>query len=55
MELPVKFREVLVLDLHYDMPIQQIAELLGIAAGTVKSRLYRARQKVQNKLGEHQI
>jgi len=55
MELPVKFREVLVLDLHYDMPIQQIAELLGIAAGTVKSRLHRARQKVQIKLGEHHL
>lgn len=45
MSLPRKFREVLVLDLYYEMPITQIAELLNVATGTVKSRLYRARKK----------
>ncbi|EFU41551.1 RNA polymerase, sigma-24 subunit, ECF subfamily protein [Paenibacillus vortex V453] len=53
MSLPRKFREVLVLDLYYEMPITQIAELLNVATGTVKSRLYRARKKVQNMLKEN--
>nr|WP_127590899.1 RNA polymerase sigma factor [Paenibacillus lautus] len=53
MTLPSKFREVLVLDLYYEMPMREIAELLHIATGTVKSRLYRARKKVQNMLKEN--
>ena len=53
MTLPRKFREVLILDLYYEMSINQIAEFLNLAAGTVKSRLYRARKKVQNLLKEN--
>lgn len=40
-------------DLYYEMSINQIAEFLILAAGTVKSRLYRARKKVQNLLKEN--
>ncbi|MFC7679404.1 RNA polymerase sigma factor [Paenibacillus sp. GCM10028914] len=50
MKLPDKLREVLVLDLKFDMSVAEISELMGIAGGTVKSRLYRARKKVQEKL-----
>jgi RNA polymerase sigma-70 factor, ECF subfamily len=46
MKLPLKLREVLVLDAKYEMTIREIAELLGISQGTVKSRLSRARAKV---------
>ncbi len=53
MALPRKFREVLILDLYYEMSINQIAELLNLAAGTVKSRLYRARKKMKNLLKEN--
>lgn len=53
MTLPRKFREVLILDLYYEMSINQIAEFLNLATGTVKSRLYRARKKVQNLLKEN--
>lgn len=53
MTLPRKFREVLILDIYYEMSIKQIADFLNLAAGTVKSRLYRARKKVQNLLKEN--
>jgi RNA polymerase sigma-70 factor (ECF subfamily) len=46
-ELPIKFREVLVLcDLH-EVDYAQTALILGIPVGTVRSRLFRARQRVQ--------
>ena len=46
-ELPIKFREVLVLcDLH-EVDYAQTALILGIPVGTVRSRLFRARQHVQ--------
>ena len=50
MKLPDKLREVLVLDLKAELSIGEIAELTGLPPGTVKSRLYRARHKVQDKL-----
>lgn len=46
MKLPVKFREVLVLDAKYGLTYKEIAQLLGLSEGTVKSRLSRARDKV---------
>ena len=42
-ELPESQREVLVLHYFADRQVQQIAEELGIAEGTVKSRLSRGR------------
>lgn len=47
LSLPVKLREVLSLDLRQELSVAEMAELLGIPEGTVKSRLYRARQKVE--------
>jgi RNA polymerase sigma-70 factor (ECF subfamily) len=44
--LPVKFREVLILDAKYGLSQREIAGLLGLSEGTVKSRLSRARAKV---------
>lgn len=46
MRLPLKFREVLLLDSHYEASIQEMAHMLGISEGTVKSRLHRARKKL---------
>ncbi|OMC97064.1 RNA polymerase subunit sigma-70, partial [Paenibacillus odorifer] len=37
-------------DLEYELSIKEIAELMNLSHGTVKSRLHRARQKIQNKL-----
>lgn len=50
MNLPDKLREVLVLDLKAGLPVKEIAELIRISPGTVKSRLHRARHKIQDKL-----
>lgn len=51
MALPIKSREVLILAFKYEMKIHEIAELLHISEGTVKSRLSRAKEKVKNELG----
>lgn len=41
-ELPVKMKEVVVLKYFHDLNDQEISEIAGIPAGTVKSRLHRA-------------
>lgn len=46
LRLPAKLREVLVLDAKYGLSMQEISELLHLPEGTVKSRLYRARQRM---------
>ncbi|WP_438494567.1 RNA polymerase sigma factor [Paenibacillus sp. IHBB 3054] len=50
MKLPDKFREVLVLDLRAELSVKEIAELTRLSPGTVKSRLHRARRKVQESI-----
>lgn len=45
-QLPRRFREVVILDAHYGLTAKEIAELLNISQGTVKSRLHRARMKI---------
>ena len=47
-ELPVPFREVVLLADVEEMSYQEIAETLGIPAGTVMSRLSRARVALRN-------
>ncbi len=54
-QLPVKFREVIVLDAKYHLSVSEIAGVLNISEGTVKSRLHRARKKMTGLLyGEGQ-
>jgi RNA polymerase sigma-70 factor (ECF subfamily) len=48
--LPLPYRTVLVLRELDEMPYDQIAEVLGIAEGTVKSRLIRGRELLRRKL-----
>lgn len=43
--LPDKFREPLVLELWEERGVREIADALGLPEGTVKSRLFRAREK----------
>ncbi|WP_223192226.1 RNA polymerase sigma factor [Paenibacillus sedimenti] len=45
-QLPRKFREIVILDAHYCLTAKEIAELLNISQGTVKSRLHRAHTKI---------
>ncbi|WP_409342559.1 RNA polymerase sigma factor [Paenibacillus sp. MBLB4367] len=54
MNLPKHHREVIVLDAHYEMSIEEISNLLGIAKGTVKSRLHRARRILAKKIKEEE-
>jgi len=50
MELPRKQREPLLLYAHYKFSIREIAELLHLTEGTVKSRLHRARAAMNRRL-----
>jgi RNA polymerase sigma-70 factor (ECF subfamily) len=52
--LPDAQREVLVLAHYEQMPLAEIAEVLGIEVGAVKSRLQRARGALREMLAEYQ-
>ena len=52
-DLPVEFREVIVLRELEDLSYKEIAEIAGIPLGTVMSRLARARKKLQLHLTQH--
>jgi RNA polymerase sigma-70 factor, ECF subfamily len=47
-----RHREVLVLHYLADLPVEEIASVLKIPAGTVKGRLFRARAALERELGE---
>lgn len=40
---------------YEDLPVAEIARVLGVAQGTVKSRLGRARQRLKEQLQEEEI
>jgi RNA polymerase sigma-70 factor (ECF subfamily) len=46
LQLPLKYREVVILFGHDQLSMQEIAQVLGINEGTVKSRLHTARLKL---------
>jgi RNA polymerase sigma-70 factor (ECF subfamily) len=48
--LPEEFRTVLVLRVIEEMPVEEVASALSISEGTVKSRLYRAKEKMRELL-----
>lgn len=49
-EMPLLEREVLVLFYLRELPIAQVAEVLAVPLGTVKSRLFRARNLLRDRL-----
>jgi RNA polymerase sigma-70 factor (ECF subfamily) len=51
--LPPKYKAVLVLRLYEDMSYEEIAKTLKISVGTVMSRLFRARERMQEMLKEY--
>src|SRR5579862_6443931 len=52
-ELPVHFREILLLCEVEEMSYQEISETLAVPIGTVMSRLSRARRTLRNQLRPH--
>jgi RNA polymerase sigma-70 factor (ECF subfamily) len=53
--LPDAFREVLVLRELEEMSYRQIADVTGLPAGTVMSRLSRARKRVEECARAHEM
>jgi RNA polymerase sigma-70 factor (ECF subfamily) len=53
--LPEAFRETVVLSDVEGMTYQEIGKILDIPVGTVKSRLFRARQMLQGKLYDYAV
>ena len=51
-ELPAPEREVLILFYLQDLSLDDCAQVLEIPAGTVKSRLFRARRLLRDRLVE---
>lgn len=45
-DLPPEQYQAVVLQYYHDLKVEEIAEMLNIRVGTVKSRLFRARQKL---------
>jgi RNA polymerase sigma-70 factor (ECF subfamily) len=54
-ELPDEYREAVVLSDVHDLRYSEIAEILGVPEGTVKSRLFRARRMLQKKLLDYAV
>jgi RNA polymerase sigma-70 factor (ECF subfamily) len=50
--LPFEFREIIVLKHFREFSYKEISEMLDIPLGTVMSRLYHARRKLKEKLGD---
>ncbi len=51
-KLGAKHREILILRNIKNMSYEDIADILGISVGTVKSRIARARESLRSKLGD---
>ncbi|MER5689888.1 RNA polymerase sigma factor [Streptomyces sp. NPDC002205] len=53
-ELPAAQRQVLVLRFYADLPVRDIARMLGLPEGTVKSRLHAAAGALRSRLGSEE-
>lgn len=49
-ELPLEYREVVILRELQDLSYKEISEMIGVPIGTVMSRLARARKRLEQKL-----
>lgn len=50
--LPIKLREVIILQYYEELSVNEIAELLDLKSNTVKTRLHRAKKLLRNSLKE---
>ena len=53
-ELPLEYREVIVLRELEEMSYKEVAQIVGIPLGTVMSRLSRGRARLERSLTERQ-
>jgi len=53
--LPVRQRQAIVLHYLVDLPVAEIAQMLGVPQGTVKSLLARGRRALAATLGESEV
>lgn len=53
--LPEKYKITLVLRHHEDQSYEEISKILNIPLGTVKARIFRARELIKKKLKESQL
>lgn len=52
MELPVKYREVIIYYYYFDFTIEEMSKLLSINSNTIKTRLSRAKKNLKERLLE---
>ncbi|TFB21843.1 sigma-70 family RNA polymerase sigma factor [Filobacillus milosensis] len=52
LKLSIKLREVIILYYYQDFSIEEIAEVLQVSKNTVKTRMFRARKKLESQLQE---
>lgn len=55
LELPIKHREVIILHARYELSTEQMAGVLQIPEGTVKSRLHAARRRLSALLQKEEL
>jgi RNA polymerase sigma-70 factor (ECF subfamily) len=55
LNLPEQYREALVLVIIGELPYKEVAEILGVQEGTVKSRVFRACQTLKSRLWNYAI
>ncbi len=53
--LPEEYREAIILSDLEGLPYAEVAEVLGVPVGTIKSRLFRARRLLQRSLHDHAV
>lgn len=49
-ELPVMYREVVILYYYQELKVREIADIIACSENTIKTRLHRARQMLQERL-----
>lgn len=54
-DLPIEFREAVVLSDLHDLSYHEVAAVLGVPGGTVKSRIHRGRRLLQERLREYAV
>ncbi|MFE8701607.1 sigma-70 family RNA polymerase sigma factor [Cytobacillus sp. FJAT-54145] len=51
LQLPIKYREIIILFYYEELKIVEIQELTGLNPSTIKSRLYRGKEKLRHMYG----